>query len=102
MILLPLGSGAVLKDGHKVESVQCKKLPEWVKSLSSVGLFCDPMDGSLPGSSVHGIFQARILEWVAISFSRGYPQPRAQTHISYIKGGFFTTEPPGEPILMGW
>ena len=33
--------------------------------------FCDPMDCSLPGSSVHGIFQARILEWVAISFSRG-------------------------------
>ena len=32
---------------------------------------CDPMDGSLPGSSIHGIFQARVLEWVAISFSRG-------------------------------
>ena len=32
---------------------------------------CDPMDYSLPGSSVHGIFQARVLEWVAISFSRG-------------------------------
>ena len=32
---------------------------------------CDPMDGSLPGSAVHGIFQARILEWTAISFSRG-------------------------------
>ena len=41
-----------------------------VKSLSHVRL-CDPMDCSLPGSSVHGIFQARVLEWVAISFSRG-------------------------------
>ena len=41
---------------------------------------CDPMDCSLPGSSVHGIFQARILEWVAISFSRGSSQPRDQTH----------------------
>jgi len=40
-----------------------------VKSLSPVGL-CDPMDCSLPGSSVHGIFQARVLEWVAISYSR--------------------------------
>ena len=40
---------------------------------------CDPMDCSLPGSSVHGIFQARILEWVAISFSRGSSQPRDQT-----------------------
>ena len=36
---------------------------------------CDPMDCSLPGSSVHGIFQARILEWVAISFSRRSPRP---------------------------
>ena len=38
--------------------------------------FCDPLDCSLPGSSVHGILQARILEWVAISFSRGSSQPR--------------------------
>ena len=41
---------------------------------------CDPMDGSPPGSSVHGILQARILEWVAISFSRGSSQLRDQTH----------------------
>ena len=41
-----------------------------VKSLSSVLTLCDPMDCSLPGFSVHGIFQARVLEWVAISFSR--------------------------------
>ena len=40
---------------------------------------CDPMDYSLPGSSVHGILQARILEWVAISFSRGSSQPRDRT-----------------------
>ena len=37
---------------------------------------CDPIEGSLPGSSVHGIFQARVLEWIAISFSRGSSQPR--------------------------
>ena len=42
------------------------------------------MDCSLPGSSVHGIFQARILEWVAISSSKGSSQPRDQTRISYI------------------
>ena len=41
-----------------------------VKSLSRVQLYCDPMGYSLPGSSIHGIFQARILEWVAISFSQ--------------------------------
>ena len=45
---------------------------------------CDPMDCSLPGSSVHGIFQARILEWVAISFSRGSFQPRDRNCVAYI------------------
>ena len=39
---------------------------------------CNPMDYSLPGSSVHGIFQARVLEWVAISFSRDLPNPRIE------------------------
>ena len=46
---------------------------------------CNPMDCSLPGSSVHGIFQARILEWVAISFSRS-SQPRDWTQVSHIVG----------------
>ena len=45
---------------------------------------CDPMDCSLLGSSVHGILQARILEWVAISFTRGSSQPRDRTHVSCI------------------
>ena len=58
---------------------------------------CDPMDCSPPGSSVHGIFQARILEWVVISSSRGSFQPRGWTHISCLAGRFFTTEPPGNP-----
>ena len=52
--------------------------------------FCDPMDCSLPGSSVHGILQARVLEWVAISFSRGSSRPRDQTQVSRIAGRFFT------------
>ena len=45
---------------------------------------CDPMDCSPPGSSVHGILQARILEWVAISFSRGSSQPSDRTQVSCI------------------
>ena len=53
-------------------------------SVSHVQLFCNPMDCSLSGSSVHRISQARILEWVVISFSRGSSQPRDQTHISCI------------------
>ena len=51
---------------------------------------CDPMDCSLPGSSVLGIFQARILEWVAIPFSRGSSQPRNQTQVSHTAGRLFT------------
>ena len=51
---------------------------------------CDPMDCSPPGSSVHGILQAWILEWDAIPFSKGFSQPRDQTWISYIAGRFFT------------
>ena len=45
---------------------------------------CDPMDCSLPGSSVHGIFQAIVLEWIAISFSNGSSQPRDRTRVSRI------------------
>ena len=54
---------------------------------------CDPMDYSLPVSSVHGILQARILEWAAISSSRGSSQPTDGTQVSCIAGGFFTTVP---------
>ena len=50
---------------------------------------CDPVNCSLPGSSVHGILQARIQEWVAIPFSRGSSQPRDQTQLSLIAGRFF-------------
>ena len=55
---------------------------------------------SPPGSSVHGILQARILEWVAISFSRGSSRPRDRTPISSTAGGFFTTVPPGKPSSL--
>ena len=61
-----------------------------VKSLSHVMTLCDPMDYSLPGSSVHGIFQARVLEWVATSFSRGSSRPRDRTWVSRIAGRCFT------------
>ena len=65
-----------------------------VQLLSHVQLFCNHMDCNPPGSSVHGISQGRILEQVAISFCRGFSQPRDQTRVSYLAGGFFTTEPP--------
>ena len=73
------------------------------KLLQSCPSLCDPMNHGLPGSSVHGILQARILEWVAVSYSRGSSQPRGQTHVSCVSciaGGFFTPEPPGKPNLF--
>ena len=51
---------------------------------------CDPMDCSLPGSSVHGIFQAIVLEWIAISFSSGSSRPRDGTQVSRIVDRHFT------------
>ena len=61
-----------------------------VLSLHHVWLFWDPMDCSLPGSSVHGILQARILEWVAIPFSRECSQHKDETQVSCTAGRFFT------------
>ena len=59
---------------------------------------CDPMDYGLSGSSVHGILQARILEWVAFPFSRGSSQPRDQTQgLPHGKQVLSPSEPPGKP-----
>ena len=70
--------------------------------LQSYPTVCDSVDHSLPGSSVHGIFQARILEWVAISSSRGFSWPWDQIQVfcvSCIADRFFTAEPLGKPNL---
>ena len=64
---------------------------------------CDPINCSLPCSSVHGILQVRILEWVAISFSRDLPQPGIEPVSSAplaLAGRFFTTELPGKPTTV--
>ena len=61
---------------------------------------CDPMDCSIPGSSVHGIFQARILEWVAISFFRGSSWPRDWTWVSHVAGRCFTIWATGEALIF--
>ena len=53
------------------------------------------------GYTVHGILQARILEWLAFPFSRGSSQPRDWTQVSHIMGGFFTTELQGKPKIPG-
>ena len=67
-----------------------------------MGSVCDPTECSPPGSSVHGILKARILEWVAIPYSRGSSRSRDQTQVSSVScipDRFFTAEPPERPML---
>ena len=73
-----------------------------IKVAQSCPTLCNPMDCSLPGSSVHGILQARILEWVAVPFSRGYSQHRDQTQVSHIAGRFFTIWATKEASNQAW
>ena len=86
------GSWDKLTAGWRVGDTEVSKQDNWPKvnkgqeSLSRVWL-CNPMDCSPPGSSVHGILQATILEWVTMPLSRGSSQPRDQTLIA---GSFFT------------
>ena len=62
---------------------------------------CNSMDCSWPASSIHRIFQTRILEWVAISFSRGYSQSRDRTRVSHTAGRLFTIWATREARLLG-
>ena len=63
---------------------------------------CDPMDCSPPGSSVHGVFQARILEWVAIPFFRGSFWPRIKFGFPALQTDSLPSESPRNPLSLGW
>ena len=76
----------ILFFGHVLCHVWSYSLERKSDVAQSSPTICDPMDYSLPGSSLPGILQARVLEWVAISFSRGSSQPL----VSCIEGRFFT------------
>ena len=76
--------GEVTTDNAEIKRSVC------VLNCSVVRDSCDPIDCSLPGLSVRGILQARILELVAMSFSRVSSQPKNQTEVSCIAGRFFT------------
>ena len=78
--------------------ISCKSLiceRKWSPTL------CDPMDCSLPGSSVHGIFQTRILEWVAISFSRRLPDPGIETGLLHCRQTLYCLSHKGSPLICG-
>ena len=74
----------------------CRSVEAKSESLSLVTL-CDPINCRPPGSSVHGNLQARILEWVTVSFSRGSSLPRDQICVSCLAGRFLLSETPGKP-----
>ena len=67
-----------------------KEKVKWSEVAQSCPTLCDPMDCSLPGSSVHGIFQARVLEWIAFSFSSRSSRPRDGTQVSRVVDSRFT------------
>ena len=98
-ILFPGGKSSTLQMENRQEKSVVR-----AKLLLLCLTLCSPLDCSLPGSSVHGVSQATILQWVAISFSRGSSQPRDRTLLSCVSctaGGFFTAELPGKLFHLG-
>ena len=97
-----------------VEPCTSEKVCDWLISLcwwcleneciscSVLSDSCDPMGYSLSGPSVHGILQARILEWVAIPFSRGSSWPRDRTQFSHITGRFFTVWATRQALVISY
>ena len=73
---------------------------KWALVTPSCPTLCDPMDCKLPGSSVHGILQARLLEWVATSFYRGSSWPRDQTWVFRTAGRLFTAWATSEALYV--
>ena len=80
--------------------MQCVCMCVCVLVAQACPTLCNPTDCNPPDSSVHGILQARILEWIAIPFSGVSSQPRDWTRVSCIASRFFTSEPPGKPIIL--
>ena len=85
-----------------VQITVCVCVCACAKSLQSCPTLCDPIDQRLPGCSVHGILQARVLEWVAMSSSRGSSQPRDQIQVSHIAASCnsLSSEAPGKPLYI--
>ena len=80
--------------------LQCMKVKSEREVAQSCPTLRDPMGCSLPGSSIHGISQARVLEWVAISFSRGSSQPRNRTRVSHtVDRHFYHLSHQGSPTV---
>ena len=87
--------------GHLRKATTCQNSEEvkwnWGHVVHSCPTLCDPMD-----YTVHGILQARMLEWVAFPFSRGSSQLRNRNQVSCTADGFCTAEPQGSPRILEW
>ena len=88
-----------IKRGRKYVHRQAENLnsSDVCEVTQSCPALCDPVDCSLPGSSLHGIFQARILKWVAISFSGDIPDPGIKSGSPTLRVDALTSEPPEKP-----
>ena len=84
--------GRIIQLNAEFQKIARREKKKWSESevTQSCLTLCNPIGCSPPGSSVHGILQARVLEWVAIPFSRGSSWPRDWTQVSCIAGKFFT------------
>ena len=114
LLALLLHTWEMYKAGRKTSSFtssafcpKSQKLDSFViysslKVAQSCLTLCNPVDCSPPGSSVHGVLQARILEWVAISFSRGSSRPRDRTPVSHIAGRRFSLCATREALIQAW
>ena len=87
---MPSESFVYLSCAVKTARIWVNEVKKWREVAQLCLTLCNPMDCSPPGSLVPGIFQARVLEWVAISFSRASSWPRDQTQVSDIAGRRFT------------
>ena len=85
---------------HTLSSLEHMPAAAAAKPFQSCPTLCNPTDGNPLGSSVPGILQARILEWVAMPSSRALPDPGIELASPALAGGFFTTEPPGKPRFI--
>ena len=89
----PTSQGCGFSSSHVwMRELDYKESWKWKESevAQSCPTLCNPVASSLSGSSIHGIFQARVLEWIAIAFSRGSSWPRDRTQVSRIAGRRFT------------
>ena len=97
----PSGKPQYFFDGGKILRIlRWKERKKGNEVAQSCPTLCNPVDCSLPGSSVHGILQARVLLWVAISFSRDLPNPGTEPGSPAFQAYYLPSEPPGKPVII--